>query len=244
MKKSIVILAALTAFGSLQVFAGDVSGKVTLKGTPAAEITLRLDETCGKMHPDGETTHRYVVAKDGGLANVLVYVSKGLEGKSFPVPSQAVELDQKGCVYTPYLSAAMVGQTVKIKNSDAVMHNVHAMPQADGNSEFNIAQPTQGSVDDTTFAKKMTKKEVCIKLMCNVHEWMLSYVAVLDNPYFAVTDKDGNFTIKGLPAGEYTLTAYHVKTHGKASPGVTQAIKVEGDKAVTADFTVEVAAPK
>src|SRR3954467_5257368 len=107
MKKSIVILAALTAISSLQVFAGDVTGKVTLKGTPTPEITLRLDETCGKMHPAGETTHRYVVAADGGLANVVVYVSKGLEGKTFPAPSTPVELDQKGCVYTPYLSAAM-----------------------------------------------------------------------------------------------------------------------------------------
>jgi plastocyanin len=242
MKKSITILSALAVLSSLQLAsAGDLTGKVSLKGTPPVEMALRLDETCGKMHPDGETTHRYVVAKDGGLGNVFVYVSKGLEGKKFPVPTETPELNQKGCMYEPYMIGAMVGQTVKIKNSDPVLHNVHALPRAEGNTEFNFGQPNVGMTDETTFTKKITTKEVLVKIKCDVHDWMLAYVGVMDHPFFAVTDKDGNYKIKGLPAGEYTVTAYHLKTHG-ANAGVTQTVKVEGD--AKADFTVEVAAAK
>ena len=237
-----MILTAVAVLGSLQfVSAGDLTGKVTLKGTPPAEMAIRLDETCGKMHPDGETTHRYVVAKDGGLANVIVYVSKGLEGKTFPAPA-AIELNQKGCMYEPFVSAAMIGQTVKIKNSDPVLHNVHALPRGDGNSEFNFGQPTQNMVDESTFTKKITTKEVAVKIKCDVHDWMLAYVGVIDNPFFAVTDKDGNYTIKGLPAGDYTITAFHVKAHG-AKPGEVQTVKVT-DAAATANFTIEVPAAK
>ncbi len=246
MKKSTLIIAALAVIGSLQlVSAGDLTGKVVFKGTPPAEMPIRLDETCGKMHPpEGETTHRYVVAKDGGLANVVVYVSKGLEGKKFPVPAEAVELNQVGCMYSPYVSAAMIGQTVKIKNSDPLLHNVHALPRADGNSEFNMGQPNQNMVDETTFAKKMTAKEILVKIKCDVHDWMLAYVGVMENPFFAVSDKDGNYKIKGLPAGEYTITAYHLKTHGTTTPGVTQTVKIAGDAAATADFTVEIVPAK
>jgi hypothetical protein len=142
-------------------------------------------------------------------------------------------LDQQGCNYEPYILGMMVGQPLQIKNSDPILHNVHALPAVDGNQEFNIAQPTQGQTDTKTF----DKKEILVKVKCDVHNWMFAYVGVMDNPYFALTDADGNFKISNVPPGDYTLTAYHLKTH-KATPGVSQDIKV-GDSAVTANFTVE-----
>jgi plastocyanin len=224
------------AFVTATAFAGDITGKVTLKGTPPPEIPIKFDPTCSAMHGgQNVTTTRYLVGKDNGLGNVFVYVSKGTEGKKFATPTTPVTIDQKNCLYSPAVIGVMVGQPIQIKNSDPVMHNVHAQPRVEGNNEFNFAQPLQGQTDE----RKFDKPEVLIRFKCEVHDWMLAYVGVVDNPYFAVTDKDGNFTIKNVPPGNYTLTAYHLKTHGIASKGVTQDVKVESGPA-TANFTVEI----
>jgi hypothetical protein len=231
---SLVVLA-----GSLQrASAGDVVGKVTLKGTPPPSITIAYDETCSKLKPTVPTTRHYVVGKDNGLANVFVYISKGLEGKTFTAPTEAVLLDQVGCNYNPYVFGVMVGQPVSIRNSDPVLHNIHALPKVDGNSEFNRAQTSQGEENTNWWVDNIKSPEVMVKIKCDVHEWMLAYGAVVANPYFAVTDADGNFKIPNVPAGSYTLTAYHLKAHG-AKPGETQAITV-ADSPVTANFTVQV----
>jgi plastocyanin len=238
MKKSTLIFAALALAGFYQVAqAADVTGKVTLKGTPPAERTIDFSENaqCGDLHPTVTTTRWYVVGKDNGLKDVFVYISKGCEGKTYPVPTEPVELDQEKCAYQPYVLGMMVGQTLNIKNKDPFLHNVHAIPIVSGNEEFNIPQANQGQVNAKTFAKQ----EVLVKFKCDVHPWMFAYVGVMANPYFAITDADGNFKISGLPPGDYTLTAYHQKADGM-SPGVSQDIKVTGDAPVTANFTVEV----
>ena len=241
MKKFALSLTILSLTGSLQfAFAGDVTGKVTLKGTPPPEKTIEYDDTCSKLHPTVASTRHYVVGQDNGLADVFVYISKGLEGKKFTPTTQATELNQEGCNYHPYVSGVMIGQPVAIKNSDPVMHNIHALPKVDGNTEFNFAQPSQGDVNDSKWAASITAPEVLVKLKCDVHPWMFAYIGVQNHPYFAVTDKDGNFKIASVPAGNYTLTAYHLKAHG-TSPGETQNITV-ADSPVTANFTVEVAA--
>jgi hypothetical protein len=236
-------LSALVLAGSLQcVSAGDITGKVTLKGTPPAEVTIPYDDACSKLHPAIPTTRRYVVGKDSGLANVFVYISKGLEGKKFTVPTDVVELDQVGCNYNPYVFGVMVGQPVRIKNSDPLMHNIHALPAVDGNAEFNFAEPTQGDVNDTKWTESIKVPEVMVKLKCDVHQWMFAYAGVQAHPFFTVTDADGNFKIPNVPAGSYTVTAYHLKAHG-SKPGASQDISV-ADSPVTANFTVEVPAPQ
>ena len=151
---------------------------------------------------------------------------------------EPVVLDQTQCLYQPYVLGAMVGQPIKIKNSDDCSHNVHASPLADDGAEaFNIPQnPGQENI------KTFTHPEVLVKFQCDVHNWMFAYVGVVSNPYFAITDDSGNFKIRDLPPGDYTLTAYHLKAHGKTSTGVSKTIKVEGNNAVAADFTVEVPA--
>jgi len=147
-------------------------------------------------------------------------------------------LDQAKAAYEPTVVGIMVGQKLRIKNTDPIIHNVHISPKVAGNEEVNITQATQGKTDELAFSKP----EVLVKVNCDVHKWMLAYVGVVDNPYFAVSDADGNFKIPNLPPGDYTLTAYHLKVHG-ATPGATQAIKVAGDGAVSANFTLEVPAP-
>jgi hypothetical protein len=243
MKKIALAAFAVVLAGSLQLAsAGDVSGKVTLKGTPPPERTIGYDDTCSKLHPTVMTTRHYVVGKDNGLANVFVYISKGLEGKKFSPSTQVVELNQVGCNYNPYVFGVMVGQPVRIKNSDPLMHNIHALPKVDGNTEFNFAEPSQGDVNESKWTECIKQPEVMVKLKCDVHQWMFAYAGVQDHPFFAVTDADGNFKIANLPAGKYTLTAFHVKAHAGKS-GESQEITV-ADSPVTANFTIEVPAPQ
>ena len=180
-----------------------IAGKISFAGTaPAAEkIKVSADPYCQKEHKDG-LERKVVDVKDGGLKDVFVYVKSGLTG-TYPAPTEAVELDQQGCMYKPHMVVLQVGQPLKIKNNDETLHNIHPRPAV--NQEFNIGQPRKGMESTKTF----DKKEVMIPVGCDVHPWMRSYISVLDNPFYAVTDEDGKFEIKGLPAGEYEIEAVH-----------------------------------
>lgn len=234
MKLSASLLAAVAMAASAQLaVAGDVTGKVSLKGTPKPEISIDLGPACGKINPNKVTTRHYVTGKDSGLANVFVYIK---DAKKAPAAGEATMLDQVGCMYEPYIMGVVAGQKFKIKNSDSEMHNVHATPDPkSGNPEFNFGQPVKGQVNEKSFPNP----EVLVRVKCDVHPWMFAYVGVCDHPYFAVTDKDGNFKISGLPDGKYNIVAYHLKTHGKASEGIVKTIEVKGE--TKQDFTVELA---
>lgn len=215
--------------GSMQFAgAGDITGKVSLKGTPKPELPIDLGASCGPLNPNKVSTRHYVTSKDGGLANVFVYLK---DAKAAPATGDGPTLDQSGCMYEPYVMGVVAGQKFKVQNSDALLHNVHATPKQ--NKEFNFAQAIKGQVNEKVF----DQPEVLVRLKCDVHAWMFAYVGVAENPYFAVTDKDGNFKISGVPDGKYTVVAYHLKTHG-ANPGVTQSVDVKGS--AKQDFTVEI----
>ena len=227
--KTILTVLTLAAFAGTVASAAEISGKVKLTGTPPAEKTITLDAMCGKLSPNGLTTRHYVVGGDKGLANVFVYVKEG--AKSTPPASAAAVLDQVGCEYHPYVMGVQTGQSFNVKNSDAVLHNVHALPKpGSGNKEKNIAQPVKGMTSPFVF----DKPEVLVKFKCDVHPWMFAYVGVTDNPYFAVTDKDGNYKISGLPAGEYTVEAVHLK-----AGNVTQKVTVGADDKKSQDYLLE-----
>ncbi|HEY3052503.1 MAG TPA: carboxypeptidase regulatory-like domain-containing protein, partial [Thermoanaerobaculia bacterium] len=98
------------------------------------------------------------------------------------------------------------GQPLQIKNSDATLHNIHALPNV--NSQFNEGQPVQGMVS----TKKFDKPEIVpFRIKCDVHGWMKAFMAVLPHPYHSVSAMNGTFTIGNLPPGTYTLTAWHEK---------------------------------
>jgi hypothetical protein len=210
--------------------AGELTGKVTLKGTPKPEVPIPLGDICGKINPAKVTTRHYLVGKDGGLANVFVYLK---DAKPAPPAGPGPLLDQIGCMYEPYVFGVVTSQKFKVKNSDPTLHNVHATPKI--NKEFNFGQPLKDQVNEKSF----DMAEVLVRIKCDVHPWMFAYVGVVDHPYFAVTDKDGNFTIPGVPDGKYNVVAYHLKTHG-ANLGVTQTVDVKGT--AKQDFTVEITA--
>lgn len=233
-----VLVSAVILAGSLgSVAAADLAGKVTLKGTPPPEknIVMDSDPKCGALHQGkpAATTRHYLVDGAGGLANVFVYIAKGLEGKTFPTPTDKPLVDQVNCFYEPFVMGVQVGQLFRIKNSDGFLHNVHSMPKlSSGNKEFNFAQLAKDQINEKSFPNA----EVMVRFKCDVHNWMFAYIGVLPHPYFAVTGKDGTFNIQKVPPGKYTLEAYHVKTHG-TNPGLSQEITLEGDKKV--DFTIE-----
>jgi len=186
--------------------AATITGKVTFAGTPppAQAVKLSSDPYCEKANP-GLKTETEVVASDGSVGNVFVYVKDGLGNLTFPTPSEPVVLNQQGCHYTPHVMGIQIGQPLQIVNSDDTLHNVHGL--AKSNREFNQGQPIQGMKMTHTFSTK----EVMIPFKCDVHGWMNAWIGVLDHPYYAVTSTDGTFSLKGLPPGTYTIEAWHEK---------------------------------
>lgn len=227
------VVGALIVAALASVQAADITGKVTLKGTPPAEKDLPLDPTCGKLWPNEKPKTRfYVAGADGGLADVFVYLK---QAPAKEAPAKPAILDQKGCEYSPYILGAQVGQKILIRNSDPVLHNVHATPKA--NKEFNLAQMAGGKDIERSF----DQSEVFVRFKCDVHPWMFAYVGIVPHGYFAVTDKEGKYKIEGVPAGKYTLVSFHRKAHGTDDKAETKEIEVK-DAAVTADFAVTVPA--
>ena len=183
-----------------------VSGKVSFEGAaPSREkIKMAADPVCLAQHKEPVLSEE-VVVNNGGLQNVVVYVKDGVTGKSFPAPTTPVVIDQVGCQYHPRVFGIQVGQPLEIRNSDSTLHNINAQPKL--NKRFNIAQPTKGM--KTT--KSFDKVEAPVPFKCNVHPWMNAYAVVLNHPFFCVTGENGSFMLKGLPAGTYTLEAWHEK---------------------------------
>ena len=187
-----------------------LTGKIHLIGEPPAPTVLKLDSDahCASAHADSPPVSEEVVVDAAGmLANVFVYIRSGLEGKSFTTPTTPAVLDQKGCMYMPHVLGMMPNQPLKVLNSDPTLHNVHSHPKVDGNKEFNLAMPRAGGEATRTFAKP----EIMIPVRCDVHPWMVTYIGVVEHPFYAVTDKSGTFKIANLPHGTYTVEAWHEK---------------------------------
>ncbi len=236
MKKVIASVLAVGLLGAWPAaFAADITGVITLKGTPPAETDLApyisANPDCAAMYQGKKmpTTLFYVVGPKGEFADVVVSL-KGVTGKSTGAGAPPAVLDQKGCVYTPQILAIQTGQKLMVKNSDMCIHNVDCTPTVSGNEPHNDVQMA-GAPDLTyTFAKP----EMFITFKCDVHPWMRAWVSVIDSPYFSVSDKDGKFVIKNVPPGKYTIEANHRKLGAQ-----TQDVEV-ADKDVTVNFTFEV----
>jgi plastocyanin len=182
---------------------GVITGTISLDGAIPTPRPLRMDSDPKCVADPGAMSETLLVGPDGGVQNVLVYVKDGLGARTYPVPTTPVTLDQKGCRYSPHVFGVQVGQPVMISNSDATLHNVNAAPK--NNRAFNFGQPASVPAVARTF----DKPEVMIPLRCDVHGWMNAYVGVVAHPFFAVTKDDCRFEIKGLPAGTYTIEAWH-----------------------------------
>ncbi len=206
---------------------GTVNGKVIFEGAPppAKEIQFGAEKQCALAHQHPPTYEDVVINGNGTLKWVLVYVKDQVPG-DFPVPTEPVIVDQRGCIFVPHVAVARAGQPVEFRNNDSVLHNVRGASKQ--HQAFNLAQPMQGSKTTRVFKTP----EVGMPLKCDVHFWMTSYLHVLGQSFYAVTSDDGAFTITGLPAGTYTVEAWHEKLGTQ-----TQTVIVADGQAVSLTFT-------
>jgi plastocyanin len=192
---------------------GTISGKVTYTGTPPKmkPIDMAKEPSCAKQHATPVMTENVATGPDNALEFVVVYISAGDPGGA--APSEAARYDQKGCQYTPHVLPMQTGQALQIYNDDQTSHNIH--PIAKVNPEWNKSQPAGSPAIDTKY-----DKPEFIPVKCNIHPWMHGYFAVLSTSHFAVTGQDGSFSLKGLPPGKYTVTAWQ-EQYGSQNQEVT-----------------------
>lgn len=211
---------------------GIISGRVLLEGEPPPERELPLDpnckESCKIHHGEGPRYTRVYVSKDGGLGDVLVTIT-GIPPQPIPPGTGPLVIDQQGCEYIPYVSACQVGQTIQVKNSDPLLHNVHTLPKVSGNKEVNKSQGANAAPLEFVYHKP----EEFLQFKCDVHPWMFAYVNVMEHPFYAVTNEDGTFSIKGLPDGTYQVKFKHRK-----AGEITQQVEVK-DGAGAVEVTLQ-----
>jgi hypothetical protein len=203
---------------------GTLTGTIKFEGaapTPA-KIQMEGDDFCAKANPNAASES--VVVNGDKFQNVIVYVKEGLKN-SFDSPTDPVVLDQKNCQYTPHVVTLQAKQPLKVTTSDETTHNIH--PQPKNNKEWNKSQPPKGEPIVETFARA----EV-IPVKCNQHPWMKAFIGVFNSPFYAVTDKEGKYEIKGLPPGEYTIEAWHEKLGS-----TTEKVTIAANGTQTLDFS-------
>jgi len=186
---------------------GTITGVVKLLGTPPemAMTKRQADPYCAKTPMKDEEV---IVGAGGTLKNVIVRVTSGVTGHYDPPPAAAI-VDQQACMYRPRAQGIVLGQPLKITNSDQTLHNIHGYKGP--STLFNQAE-VPGL---PPMIKQLTDADQIIKLKCDVHPWMTAYVLVSSHPFFAVTGEDGNFKIPGLPPGSYTVEAWHERYGAK-----------------------------
>jgi plastocyanin len=195
-----VALSMSVGAGLASAAGGTISGTVKYDGSAPAPKPVEVTkdkEVCG-LHQ--HFTEDLIVGSDGGIANAVVIV-KGAKGDMKPAD---VTFDQKGCDYVPHVLAFEAGSTVNIVNSDGILHNIHTYSEK--NPSFNMAQPKFKKV----IKQKVDQPEV-IKVTCDAHGWMHGWWVATDTPYFAVTDDKGNYSIAGVPPGDYTVQVWQEK---------------------------------
>ncbi|TLD41280.1 MAG: Copper binding protein, plastocyanin/azurin family [Candidatus Jettenia ecosi] len=179
-----------------------------------------------KVENAGSITGVVTCQKMRNNADAVVYIEKVGENK-FPPPAEHGVVDQLNLTYVPRVVALQRGTVVDFPNSDAVRHNVFSPPTAA--LQFNLGTYPTGVVKEVSFDVVGETP-----LLCNVHAEMAGYIVSFDNPYFAVTDKDGNYTIEGVPPGNYVLKTWHEKLKE-----ISQDVTVEAGKATTSNFELK-----
>lgn len=168
-----------------------------------------------------------IEGKVSGVSGKSVVYVEAIAGKTFPAPEKHFLMDQKGLMFQPHVAVIQLGQTVDFLNSDSVQHNVF-WPSIGGDKKagHNLGTWPKGEKKSWKFDHGGVAS-----LLCNVHPEMSGYVVVSPTPYFAETDAGGSYSIKDVPDGSYTVTAWHEGAKPKSQP-----VTVSG--AAKSDFTL------
>jgi plastocyanin len=218
--------AAVPAFEPQTAEEATLTGRVKMKGEipKRKKIVTNADPKCAAAHGGNLQSDDFVIDAAGNIQWALVFVKSGLGDQKFPVPKAPAVIEQKGCRFEPHTLGVMVGQELMFRNMDPLMHIVHVIPSA--NKEFGFSQAKMGEERAKVFAFP----EV-IRLICDVHPWMVAWIHVLEHPFYAATGPDGKFKIKGLPPGKYTIEAWH-----EGYKSVTEDIEVKAKDNKTVNF--------
>lgn len=194
---------------------GAIRGRALFQGTAPEPKALTLGAGCDTAVKGPAPLDDSILVSDGALANVFVSIQKGYAGwKPPPIPQTPIEIDQRACVYQPRVSGVRVGQDVVFINSDPLFHNVRSV--AKENKVFSLYMNTAGERATRVFRRP----EVMVQTRCDVHPWMRSYIGVVPHPWFAVTARDGSFSMADVPPGEYVLSAWH-EVYGEKMQTIT-----------------------
>ena len=212
----LVVLIAVVAAGVDPSWAGAIHGTVVLQGPPPEpkKIPVTIDQyVCG----EAKDAEDLVVSPKNGIRYAVAWLERPPSPGSAsprtdrgrnPAPSGAaaaptIEMDQKGCMFTPRVVLVPVGGTVNFLNSDRLLHNLHGRPNA--NPPFNRTQ-SKGRTIPMTFAQP----EI-VRVDCDLHSWMRGWIVVADHPFYAISDAEGQFRIDDVAPGTYSLTVWHEK---------------------------------
>ena len=214
---------------------GAISGKVLLGNAKAESETIPITKdhhSCGT----GTRTVEWVRANGDALLDVVVYLENVEAGKPFPKETVAIVVDQKNCRFTPYFQVIANGGEITVLNPDPVLHNIHAYElfPIENNKTlrrtiFNVSLPSL-----ETYVKKVSlRRGRALKLECNAHEFMHGWIFVARNPYYAVVDEHGAFTITDVPPGSYVVKSWHGRL---GEQELTVEVKADGNTAVTFSY--------
>jgi len=207
---------------------GSINGTVAFSGKApeAKELPRKADPVCAaKPMKDNEV----IVNGNGTLKDVLVRVAPGAVKGKFASPDSTVNVKQEDCMYVPRVQGAVAGQVVQIENSDKTMHNVHTYK-----GQETILNQGQPAGSPAIKKDSVASEAAVLKFKCDVHPWMAGFLVVTDHPFFQTTGADGAFKLDKVPAGKYTVEAWHSK-YGLKTAQVT----VEADKAAEAKFSFD-----
>lgn len=201
---------------------GTLVGRVVFEGTrPAPGVIFKMgaaDKDPAVCSKEADIPREdLVVSEKNGVANVFVFLDKPpAKFKAVP-PTDTIDFDQENCRFKTHALFVQVGQTVKLLNSDAALHNTRCVAVRNG-----VVNNSVGAKDQTGIKlvyKKAEREPFPVK--CDLHSWMSAYHLVLDHPFAAVSDADGNFEIKNLPAGNYQFKVWHERGDG-GKPGLLE----------------------
>src|SRR5467141_2113573 len=211
MRYVLVLCAAIAVIvPAVPAGAGAIRGVVVFTGAAEQKkLPVTIDQyICGKE----KQAEDLLVGAQRGIRNAVVWLQTPPPAAHWPNAPVKAEMDQKACAFVPRVVLVPVGGTVEFLNSDRLLHNLHSASK--DNPTFNRTQP-RGRAIPIAFAKP----EI-VRINCDLHSWMRAWVVVMDHPFYAVSDSEGQFSLDKVPPGKYTLNVWH-ETLGTVTKDVT-----------------------